>query len=143
MPVGVPRNGRPERRTALPSPLSAAAPLGLARRTPRLLATASASLVRREIASRSCSATRAMMPTVRSFASGRSAASNPHAAVPERQQEGSVARQPVQLRDEQRRPCDLGKVQRLAPYAETLARTGMSRQTAHRYQALAAGRLLR
>jgi hypothetical protein len=38
------------------------------------LTTASASLVRREIASRSAWATSAMMPTVRSFASGRSTA---------------------------------------------------------------------
>ena len=63
------------RRASVPFParLSAAAPFGLPRLTPRDLATASASFVRRAIASRSCRATRAMMPTVRSFASGRSA----------------------------------------------------------------------
>ena len=38
----------------------------------------------------------------------------PHAAVPQRQQEGGVARQPVELGDHQRRPGDLGEVQRLA-----------------------------
>ena len=58
----------------LPARLSAAAPLGLPSRTPRLLATASASLVRLEIASRSACATSAMIPTVRSVASGRSTA---------------------------------------------------------------------
>ena len=58
----------------LPARLSAAAPLGLPSFTPRLLATASASFVRFEIASRSCCATSAMIPTVRSFASGRSTA---------------------------------------------------------------------
>ena len=36
-----------------------------------------------------------------------------HAAVPERQQEGGVARQPVELGDHQRRPGDLGEMQRL------------------------------
>ena len=66
------RSGAPP----FPARLSAAAPLGLPRRTPRLLATLSASFVRLEIASRSCCATSAMMPTVRSFASGRSTAAN-------------------------------------------------------------------
>ena len=63
---------------ATPARLGAAAPLGLPSRTPRLLATASASLVRlTEIASRSCCATSAMMPTVRSMASGRSQQDHP------------------------------------------------------------------
>ena len=57
MPVGVARNGRPERRTALPSPPERSG-LGVAQpHTPRLLATASASLVRFDIASRSACAT--------------------------------------------------------------------------------------
>ncbi len=51
---------------------SAAAPLGWPSFTPRLLATLSASLVRLEIASRSCCDTSAMMPSVRSFPSGKS-----------------------------------------------------------------------
>ena len=76
MPVGVgamaARSGAPP----FPARLSAAAPLGLPSFTPRLLATASASLVRLEIASRSGLATSAMIPTVRSFASGRSTAAN-------------------------------------------------------------------
>src|SRR6056297_3011420 len=54
----------------------AAAPLGLPSLTPRALAAASASFVRREIARRSCSATSAMIPTVRSLASGMSAAND-------------------------------------------------------------------
>ena len=37
-----------------------------------------------------------------------------HAAVPERQQEGGVPRQPVELGDHQRRAGDLGEMQRLA-----------------------------
>jgi hypothetical protein len=53
-----------------------------------------------------------MIPTVRSFASGMSATTNRTAAVPERQQESSIPRQPVQLGDEQRRPGDLGEMQR-------------------------------
>jgi hypothetical protein len=65
MPVRVGRHDRPEGHSALPARLSAAAPLGLPSRTPRPLATASASLVRLEIASRSTWATSAMMPTVR------------------------------------------------------------------------------
>ena len=54
----------------------AAAPVGLPSLTPRLLVTAGPSFVRREIALRSCCATSAMIPTVRSFASGRSTAAN-------------------------------------------------------------------
>ena len=46
----------------LPARLSAAAPLGSPSRTRRLLATASASLVRFEIASRSCCATSVVIP---------------------------------------------------------------------------------
>ena len=60
----------------LPARLSAAAPSGLPSRTPRLLATLSGSFVRLEIASRSACATSAVIPTVRSFASGRSTAAN-------------------------------------------------------------------
>jgi Recombinase len=52
------------------------APFGFPSFTPRALATASASFVRREIASRSACATSAMIPTVRSFASGMSTATN-------------------------------------------------------------------
>lgn len=59
-----------------PARLSAAAPLGLPSFTPRALAAASASFVRREIASRSYCATSAMMPTVRSLAPGISQATN-------------------------------------------------------------------
>ena len=66
------RSGAP----LLPARRSAAAPLGLPSFTPRLLATLSASFLRREIASRSCCATSAMIPTLRSFASGRSTAAN-------------------------------------------------------------------
>jgi hypothetical protein len=77
VPVGVTRDGLPERRTALASPPERRGPVvGLPSRTPRALAAASASLVRREIASRSCPATSAMIPTVRSLASGKSAATN-------------------------------------------------------------------
>ena len=50
------------------------APFGLPSFTPRALATAGASFVRPEIASRSACATSAMIPTVRSFASGMSTA---------------------------------------------------------------------
>ena len=63
-------------RPPFPARLSAAAPLGLPSFTPRAFAAASASFVRREIASRSCWATSAMMPTVRSLASGMSTARN-------------------------------------------------------------------
>ena len=38
------------------------------------------------------------------------------AAVPEREQERRVPRQPVELGDEQRRPGDLGEMQRLAEF---------------------------
>jgi hypothetical protein len=48
--------------------------LGLPSVTPRAFAAASASLVRREMASRSCRATSAMIPTVRSLASDMSRA---------------------------------------------------------------------
>ena len=51
--IGIPHNGRPERPSALSARLSAAAPFGLPSLTPRLRASASASLARFEIASRS------------------------------------------------------------------------------------------
>ena len=70
MPVSVAGDGRPERRTALPSPPQRGSAIGLSSRTPRLRATASASFVRFEIASRSCCATNAMIPTVRSLELG-------------------------------------------------------------------------
>jgi hypothetical protein len=74
MGVGVRCHRGPERHAPLPARLSAATPLGLPSFTPRLRAALSASRVRLEIASRSCCATSAMMPTVRSFAPGRSTA---------------------------------------------------------------------
>ena len=78
MPVGVSRDGLPKRRAALANPPEGRGAIRIAQLDPtRALAAASASLVRLEIASRSCSATSAMMPTVRSFASGMSAATNP------------------------------------------------------------------
>ncbi len=60
----------------LPACLSGSEPWGCLSFIPRLRATLSASLVRLEIASRSSCATSAMMPTVRSFASGKSTAEN-------------------------------------------------------------------
>jgi hypothetical protein len=66
-----------------PGRLSAAAPFGLPSFTPRALAAARTSRVRFEIASRSACATSAMIPTVRSFASGMSA-DEPHPAVAQR-----------------------------------------------------------
>ena len=70
-------------------------------RTPRLLAIDKASLIRFEMASRSCCATSAMMRTVGSFASGRSPSEKRDAAVAQRQQERGVARQPVDLGDDE------------------------------------------
>jgi hypothetical protein len=55
---------------------SATALFGLPSFTPRAFAAASASFVRRKMASRSCWATSAMIPMVRSFASGMSQARN-------------------------------------------------------------------
>jgi hypothetical protein len=54
----------------LPDRLKADAPFGLPSFTQRAFAAASASFVRLELASRSYQATRAMLPTVRSLASG-------------------------------------------------------------------------
>lgn len=54
VPVGVTGDGRLSGAPPLPARLSAVAPFGLPSFTPRLLATLSASLVRLEIASRSC-----------------------------------------------------------------------------------------
>ncbi len=60
--AGVPRNGLPERLSAC-SHQSRGAMRGLpSPHSRRVLVTVSASLVRREFASRSCSATRAMVP---------------------------------------------------------------------------------
>ena len=58
------------------------APVGFPSFTPRALATASATFVRREIASRSAWATSAMVPTVWSLASGMSTATNRTPTVP-------------------------------------------------------------
>ena len=80
MPFGVPRDGGPKgvapALAARPPGRIASMPFGLPSLTPRVFATASASFVRREIASCSCFATSAMMPTVQSFASGRSTAAS-------------------------------------------------------------------
>ena len=73
MPVGTAADGLAQRRTALASRPERLCSIGVAQLPPRLLATLSASLVRLEIASRSCCAASAMIPIVRSFASGRSA----------------------------------------------------------------------
>jgi len=70
------RHGLPERPGALPSAPERRRPVRVAGFTPRAFAAASASFVRFEIASRSCWATSAMIPTVRSFASGMSTARN-------------------------------------------------------------------
>ena len=103
------RSGAPP----LPGRLRASAPLGLPSFTPRFLATLSASLVRLEVASRSCCATSAMMLDGEVIRLGQVDRGELHAAVPQRQQEGSVPRQPVELGDHQRRPGDLGQMQRL------------------------------
>jgi hypothetical protein len=94
----VARSGAPP----LPARLSAYAPLGLSNRTPRLMATASASLVRLEIASRSCCATSAVMPTGRSIGLRQVDRGEPHSAVAERQQDRGVARQPIELGNDER-----------------------------------------
>lgn len=60
----------------LPARRRLSAPFGLPSFTPRALATAKASFVCREIAFRTAWATKAMIPTVRSFASGISTATN-------------------------------------------------------------------
>jgi hypothetical protein len=65
MPVGVPRDGRPERRTTLAGWSERRCAVRVAQLTPRLRATANASFVRFEIASRSACATSATIPTVR------------------------------------------------------------------------------
>ena len=111
---GVLRDGPPQRRTALASPLQGGRRRsGLPSRTPRLLATASASLVRLEIASR------VLLRHQRHDADGEIVRLRQvnrgelDPAVPQRQEEGGVARQPVELGDDQRRSCDLGEVQRL------------------------------
>jgi hypothetical protein len=61
VPSGVAYDRSPERGTDLPRPPQRRSPLGLPGRTPRLLATASASLVHLEIASRSACATGVMI----------------------------------------------------------------------------------
>ena len=113
MPIGVPRDGGPERRAALAGPPQRGGAVGLPSRTPRFLVTANASFVRREIASRSACANSAMIPTVRSFASGRSTPAKPR-HCPAASAQSGVARQPVELGEDERRPGDLGEVQRFA-----------------------------
>ena len=58
MPVGIPRDGLPERRTALPSPLQSCGAIGVGGFTTRLLAMLNASLVSGEIGYRSACGTR-------------------------------------------------------------------------------------
>ena len=86
---------------------SAAAPFGLPSFTPRLLATASASFVRLEIASRSCLRHQRHDPDGEVVRLRQVDRGELHVAVPQRQQEGGIARQPVELGDHQRRPGDL------------------------------------
>ena len=100
MALGVLRDDARSDAPPLPARRIAAMPLGLPSFTPRAFATASASLVRFEIASRSCCATRAMIPTVRSFASGISTAAN---------LEGGIPGQPIELGDHQRRPVTFAR----------------------------------
>ena len=64
--------------------------LGLPNRTPRLLATLSASLVRLEIASRSCCATSAMIPTVRYLPPAGSHRREPHGAAPSESRKAGI-----------------------------------------------------
>ena len=103
------RSGAPP----LPARLSASAPLGLPSFTPRLLSTLSASLVRLEIASP------LLLRHQRHDAHGEVVRlrqihrREPNPAVPECQQEGGIARQPVELGDHQRGPGDLGQMRRL------------------------------
>lgn len=70
------RYSRKQRRSTFPARRQLAAPFVLPSLTRRALATANASLVRREIAARLPWATSAMMPMVRSFAPGISTAPN-------------------------------------------------------------------
>lgn len=73
-PLCVARHRQPQRHTTLPSPPKGRCPIRIAQLDPTRLATARVSLVRRAMASRSACATSAMMPTVRSLASGMSTA---------------------------------------------------------------------
>ena len=113
MPITPPWGSNLHAETHRPARLSAAAPFGLPSFTPRALAAASASLVRREIASRSCWATSAMIPTVRSFASGMSTARNRTPLSRSVSRKAALRRQPVELGNHQRGAGHPGEVKRL------------------------------
>lgn len=72
--VSVARHGLSERLSALSGAVQGCGAVLLPSLTPRALSAASASLVRREMTSRFCWATRDMMPTIRSLASDLSTA---------------------------------------------------------------------
>ena len=114
MPVRVARDGRPEGRTALAGPPERRRSIGVAEahtaapgHRQRLLGAPGdrlALLLRHQGHDPDGEVVRLWQIDRR----------EPHAAVAQRQQEGGVARQPVELGDHQRRPGDLRQMQRLA-----------------------------
>lgn len=97
-------------KTTLPRPPEALRTFGLPSLTPRALAMATASLVRRAFVSRSVSATSAMLPTVRSLVSVISHAMNRTPLSRRASRERRVSAQPIQLGDDKWRSLNLCKM---------------------------------